>query len=201
MTLIYRQNYTLRKIFYYGKILPFPLYHLLAKKEGESCMTNKLETLYQEAILVTQQCNIPIGKITSVSRNSRLTRTWGRCSRNKDGSFSIDIAGRLLDEGSDKGILETILHEMIHTCKGCFNHKNTWKKYADRLNTKYGFNIQRTDTALNKGVANEPKRIYKYAIRCPQCGTNFKYQIMTNAVKNPSLYMCRDCKCRLERVL
>lgn len=162
---------------------------------------NNLDTLYQEAKLIIEQNGIPIGRIKSVERNSKLTRTWGRCRKNGDGTFSIDVSGILLDEGSSNGVLETLLHEMIHTCKGCFNHKNTWKKYAEILNSKYDFHIQRTDTAANKGVENPRKRIYRYQVRCPKCGNVYQYQKMTNVVKYPSLYICRGCRCSLERVL
>ena len=51
------------------------------------------------------------------------------------------------------GLKNTIIHELLHTCVGCMNHKAKWKFYADKVNRAYGYDdIKRTSTADEKGV-------------------------------------------------
>lgn len=43
----------------------------------------------------------------------------------------------------EKIIQMTIVHELLHTCEGCFNHGAKWKYYAEVMNNKYGYQITR----------------------------------------------------------
>ena len=157
----------------------------------------KLQTLFKQAELLLKQTNIPVGKITSISINPSLSKTWARCKLNHDGTFSIDVSEKLVENGSDTGIIETILHEMLHTCKGCFNHKGLWKKYAEILNSKFDFNIKRINSVLDKGIEDTPAKIYKYTVRCPSCGKEYYYSRSCRVVKNPERYQCGHCRVSL----
>lgn len=159
-----------------------------------------INTLYQEARIMSEQCNIPLGKISSVTVNPRLTSTWGRCKRNRyDNSFSIEIAERLIDFGSVDGVLNTLLHEMLHTCKNCFNHKGVWKSYAERLYVKYGIDVKRCNTEKEKGMdtSNPKEKGYKFVVSCPECGFERFYRKGTKVVKNITHYQCTLCHCKL----
>lgn len=142
---------------------------------------------YYKALEMAKECNIPIGKVSGVRINPRLTRSWGRCLKKKDGTFEIEISKIIMDDSTTEGILNTILHELIHTCKGCFNHGEMWKRYADVLNKRYGLQIKRLSMPEEKGVHKE---IAKYTLQCQKCGNKFRYTRKTKLVQNPDRFRC-----------
>ena len=50
--------------------------------------------------------------------------------------------------------MQTLAHEVLHTCPGCRNHGALWKEYAARMNGAYGYAISRTGTCEALGVAD-----------------------------------------------
>lgn len=90
--------------------------------------------------------------------NTRAKKRWGQCIRRVNGSYDININVILLDESTDiRGLENTILHELLHTCEGCMNHGAIWKKYAEMVYKAYGYNVKRTSDAYEKGVAGAEK--------------------------------------------
>jgi len=62
---------------------------------------------------------IEYGNIIEVKVNTRAKKRWGQC-RAVPGGYSINISVVLLDERNDEqGLKETIIHELLHSCKGC----------------------------------------------------------------------------------
>lgn len=52
--------------------------------------------------------------------------------------FDINISEAVLKDDIDKQIaLEVIIHELLHTVKGCFNYGAKWIKYAEYINWKF----------------------------------------------------------------
>ncbi len=137
---------------------------------------------------------IPIGNITEVRVNSRFRSTWGRCHQLPDGSgYRIEISGRLLgDEVPEDALMQTLIHEMIHTCPGCMNHGSLWKYYADRVNRTYGYRVKRTNSPQELAVA-ERERDYPYQFQCRGCGQIVKRQKMSKFVKYYKRYRCGRC--------
>lgn len=161
-------------------------------------LTLKTKTYFDEAMQMVTQLGIPVGKITDVSVNSRFINIWGRCDKNSDKkSFRIQISRKLMEEGTRDGILDTMIHEILHTCPRCFNHQGLWKKYAQMIYEKYGIDVKRTTSCEEKGMpAYQPK--YKYTIRCTSCGREFKYKKRCFVVEHYSLYCCDHCRGKLE---
>ncbi len=65
-----------------------------------------------------------------------------------------------------------MIHEILHTCKDSMKHTGNWKKYANIMNQKYGYEIKRTTSGEEKGVENyKSTRIvpYKYCFYCKKC--------------------------------
>ena len=97
------------------------------------------------------------GNIIEWQLNSRAKSRWGQCTRNnKTKECKIQIAAQLIydDRISEKACKETIIHEILHTCNGAKGHTGLWKQYADKINTRYGYNIKRTTSGEEKGVEN-----------------------------------------------
>ncbi len=138
--------------------------------------------------------------------NTRATKRWGLCSyagRYFDGSkhYEIQISTVLLDErNSEIGLIETIMHELLHTCEGCMNHGAEWKRLAEKVNREYGLNIKRTNSAEDKGVTVDTrvKRVLHRFV-CTGCGQVIERQRESKFTQNYQRYTCGKCHCKFEK--
>lgn len=125
----------------------------------EAC-TEELKTLHLHA-----------GTIASVSFNSRAKTLFGRCRRERNGTYHIEIMTYLNRHRSLDDIRQTIMHEVIHTLPGCGNHGETFQKTARRVNEQLGYRIS-TTSKLSKEAKEAVA--YKYVLKCGQCGEELK---------------------------
>lgn len=161
------------------------------KKEELIAFTKKL-------IKDLEHIGIPVSKdIEDVVINKRAKSRFGACKvkKNKLGkkSFVIEISEEVL--GCETKELSTIIvHELLHTCNGCFNHGRKWKLYCDLVEHKLGYKITRTQNYKDLGLDKpEPKEEIKYIVRCKGCGQEFPRKRMCNLVKHPEKYRCGKC--------
>ena len=74
-------------------------------------------------------------------------------------------------------IKNTIMHELIHCLPYCNNHGEEFKKYANLINQKLGYNISRLgnkkEDYSKSNVEYDEKEEYKYHIKCTNCGQEF----------------------------
>ena len=112
------------------------------------------------------------------------SKHWMRISR----SFE-----RIADDYVAKTALEgTVIHELIHTIPGCFNHGSKFKIIANRVNEKYPqYDIKTSTKASEYGLPEIAVRGDKYEITCPKCGMITHYK---RTPKYPiSDYRCSHC--------
>lgn len=138
------------------------------------------------------------GNIVSWVINRRAKTRWGMCTKNPDGTCIIQIAARLIEDEriSEQACKETMIHEILHTCKGCKGHTGLWLIYANIMNKKYGYNIKRTTSGEEKGVENytASKRLdYKYCFICENCGQIIKRKKQCEFTKYYRNYTCGIC--------
>ena len=119
------------------------------------------------------EIDVPYKRPEVFTINTRSKR-WGRCVY-KAGKYYVDINITLLDErNGEDGLINTILHELLHTCPNCMNHGTQWKKWASAVRRRYGYDIKRLSNADEKDITtgnfNEKKTEYKYLIYCEKCG-------------------------------
>ena len=159
-------------------------------------LKKELETCKQMAA----ESNIQIGKIYDIKINTRAKKRWGQCSYFSDG-FIIEISSSLLqDNVSENALIDTLMHEVLHTVDGCMNHGKKWKECARIINSRYGLNIKTTTSAAEKKI--EETEEYKYILACPKCGYQWKYMRMSRCVKHPErFYHSGCCKDSLIRIL
>lgn len=156
-----------------------------------------LKDVIQEAVAA----GIPIQAIEpEVVINTRAKSFWGRCtaviSRSAASTvYRIEVTTRLI--GTDESsIKNTLMHEVIHTCKGCMNHSALWKRYASIVNEKYGYNVKRVTSSEEKGLEGSESsagRIMpiKYIAACTSCGRSQGYKRAGKVVTRPQNYRCR----------
>lgn len=131
-----------------------------------------LNKIAAECMAELDALQIPYREVENFVVNSRAKSRWGRCQTSASGKFIISISDRLLmEDASMNGLKNTIIHELLHTCAGCMNHKAKWKFYADKVNRAYGYDIKRTSTADEKGVKEVVrKRKINHKYVCEKCG-------------------------------
>lgn len=117
-----------------------------------------LNKVFADMIAKLDKINIPYGKIVSVTPNTRAKKRWGQCIKTPDGTYEININITLLYKGNDvRGLENTVIHEILHTCPNCMNHGPEWKKWARVVYDAYGYNIQRCSNAYEKGISGAEK--------------------------------------------
>lgn len=158
----------------------------------------ELYLLTKQLILELKEIGIPVSKnIEKVSINTRAKSRFGACKVRKntlgERNYTIEISSEILS-CEIKDISSIIIHELLHTCKGCFNHGKKWKIYSALVKEKLGYNISRTQSYESLGL-NKPdeKEGIKYVVKCSGCGAEFPRKRLCNLVKNPHNYRCSKC--------
>ena len=163
-----------------------------------------LQNLVNECRYDIESLGFELGDIRSITVNTRAKRRWGQCRYFADtNTYTINISSRLLaDEVDDMSAKNTIAHELLHTIKGGSGHTGAWKRAADRMNLRYGYNIKRCTSSEEKGVKSAPtyRQTHdpKYFIKCSKCGKIYSYwkksKIVTLFTDKPD-YAKQSCRC------
>lgn len=153
--------------------------------------------------------DFPITKITNLRSNAKA---WGKCIRSTrygQTQYEIRISLWLLDEtkGNDEGLLNTMIHEILHACAWKDKHGGKWLSYAEAIRRKYGINVKRTSSSEEKGLydeAVEQRRMQSIAQRkikivCTRCGLENLYARECKVTKHLSNYCCSACRGALRR--
>ena len=148
------------------------------------------------------ESNILYGNVVGFEVNTRARHRWGQCEKTPQG-YKINISQTLLDErNEEKGLITTIIHELLHTCPGCMNHGANWKKLATQVNQKYGLNVKRTNSATEQGVKEDtrPQKNIKHKFVCKGCGAIILREKESKFTKNYEHYHCAICKNGFEKI-
>lgn len=145
--------------------------------------------------------DIPYTNVAEVKINYRAQSRWGQCTKicRTAPIYRIEISYKLVqDDVDDMALMNTLIHEYLHTCPGCMNHGKLWKTYAERLNSAYGYNIKRCTSADEKGIDEEVNRQYKFSIRCENCGSTSYYMKESKIVKlvENETHTCQCGRCK-----
>jgi len=145
--------------------------------------------LLQEVIAEAKRINIPISNniLPEVKVNTRAKNRFG-CCKKKGNSFQIEIAS-FMNQAKEIDIRETLAHEILHTCKDCFNHQLQWQAWAYKMNREYGYSINTVGDAVAMGIAIPMKR--NYVLVCQKCNNEIVKERMCKVVKHPEKFHCR----------
>jgi len=156
--------------------------------------------LILQSIQEIRAVGIEPGNIVKWSINRRAKSRWGLCTKHPDGTYSIEISSRLLEDEkvSEKDCKDTIIHEILHSCKGCSGHTGRWKQYAEIMNRTYGYNIKRVTSSEEKGLERyeSKSRSPKYIYRCKKCGQLIIKKRKCKFTKYYKHYGCGICGTR-----
>lgn len=123
----------------------------------------------------------------------KSARSFGRCTQFPNGNFGIKITEALIKTRNDKSIKDTIIHELLHTCKDSMCHTGNWKRNAEKVNRLLGYNIKRLSSYEEKGM--EKESTFKYAGICNSCGHKYYFKKITKCIKAQGIgYQCGICK-------
>lgn len=141
---------------------------------------------------------IKYGDISSITVNTRAKRRWGQCKK-VNNHFEINISNRLLkDDVPENALMNTIAHEILHTCKDCMNHGKQWQAMANLVNDCYSkYNIKRCNSSEEIGIKEEIpiKEKYKYIVVYENCGKKYYYMRLPKGAKsNFNGWICNKCK-------
>lgn len=165
-----------------------------------------LQKYFNECIDELDTLGINYGNITDITVNYRAKSRWGQCRR-VGNTFKININSDLLhDDAPEKGLKETIIHEILHTCPKCMCHTGEWKRLANLVNRYYGYNVKRCDNSYDKGmdefyknheeiaIAQRPRKMeYKYEFKCTGCGQTIRRKKESKFTKYYKNYRCGIC--------
>ena len=169
-------------------------------------VNNHYKDLIKNCIEKLAAINIPISQSISFKENTGFSR-YGFCkrTRNKDTDFTIAI-NKWFEK--DEDIITTIMHELLHTIDGCYNHGKIFHNYANLIYKAYGVKVtvygnhQLNEKAYkNKGIR---RNVFKaedfdnktmYLMYCPKCKNTFA--IKKSSFKFGSRWMCKKCHQKL----
>lgn len=173
-----------------------------------------LQSVYWNCIGLMDEIGMDYGNITDVVVNTRAKRRWGQCKakyvgRNVMGepvyTYTINISSILLDDKTPiESLQNTIIHEIIHTCPGCFSHGNEWKRRAAKVKRELGYDIKRCSDADEKGISESITNVYrkpKYVVKCQKCGREVGRYKMCSIIEYPYHWRCGVCNGEFKRII
>ena len=161
---------------------------------------NNFDRLLLEVAAEAVRAGVPISdRIRRTVRiNTRAKKRFGMCIC-ENGFYTIELSSMLL-RAPERSCRQTLAHELIHTCKGCDNHGELFRRYAEVMNRTYGYSISRTNSPEEMGIERaETEKTVHYILQCEACGAQIKRARLTSVVAHPSRYRCA-CGGKLKRI-
>lgn len=175
------------------------------KQNNDITANQKLNRITELFVTVTKEANelnIPISKeIEELKINTRAKNRLGCCKIVKSlfplekNKYVIEISERILT-CDDKRIKEILCHELLHTCPGCMNHGNKWKKYCSMMSSAYGYEIKRTVSLEEMGIADsnlDDAKKTRYYVKCEKCGQVIERKRKCKLINNMNDFRCGKC--------
>lgn len=164
-----------------------------------------LQKLFKQCLRECDNLGIQYGNIVEITVNTRAKKRWGQTRKKADG-FHINISSVLLrDDVSDEATKDTIMHEILHTVDGCFDHKFKWQAMANKVNIAYGYKVKRCTSAWEKGIDSSlmetPVHNKIYVVQCENCGLRITKYRNCKLVKFPHWYIHKNCGGKFKRVI
>lgn len=103
-----------------------------------------------------RKVKIPCGKIKEIKIAQKNARYYASTDINNDGTYTITFSGMALYAGK-QSLINTIFHELCHTCIGAYNHGKKFKKYGNMVYKNFGYKIETLSTKEEKEITKTYK--------------------------------------------
>lgn len=163
----------------------------------------KVSEMFDEALEIARECGLKPGIITDVKVNGRLSRSLGRCRKSQGWrGYHIEISKQVVEHCDRNFIVQTLLHEIIHTCEGCWNHGANFEAAGARIMAKYPeYKISQTnDPVMENKYGEDYLRSQKYLLKCEKCGMVYGKSRMSDFVRHPEFYTHKGCGGNFTRI-
>ena len=138
--------------------------------------------------------NIPLAEKIIFEPTTKGTR-WGLAYYTWKG-YKSEINDLLLDGHHWSELKEVLMHELLHTCRGCNNHKEEWLKLADIVNTKLGYHVKEHASCEEMNIPQEQyERNMKYVLTCIGCLRQIKRERWCKTIREYKEKRCEYCGC------
>lgn len=128
---------------------------------------------------------------------------WMKIKRYSDSSsFGLRVS-RLFENHTNEEdgmhrLKESLIHELVHTLPGAFNHGIYFKEYGRMFHSYYpDYTVERVSRGGSSYTPPVRKRNYKYKITCNTCGAVSRYQRLCDTVRycsnKYSICYCSRC--------
>lgn len=166
----------------------------------KSVKKNELNNMLKKSILMVENLGIELrGRINPNVRTYKATSYFGQLRYiSEEQEFEITISEYHLKNGHD-AIMETLVHEVLHACKGCVGHGKQWQAYANMVNRIYGYNITRLGSYNNGYRLPKKENKINYIVECIKCDNIFKRIRKSKLVTETYRYSCGSCGSSLIR--
>lgn len=128
---------------------------------------------------------------------SSMRSSWVNITKLDNNHYQIKVS-KIFEEIPSKEPFEErltscMIHELIHTIKGCHGHKDNFQRIANIVTKKTSYKITTGVSAEKYGVTNTP-RGNKYVITCNKCDKHFYYKRRPKMWNNFNNCTCPYCK-------
>lgn len=152
--------------------------------------------MFNKAMDVVESLGIETGFIVDVKLNYRAKNRFGQCRKNNlDNTYSLNFNHLIFSDESDEDeVMNTLIHEILHTCEGGMTHKGEWKRLANIVNANTKYNITRCTSYASFGIEKPKKeKKHNYVFVCEDCGQVIVRERASNFTKNYHAYRCGKC--------
>lgn len=169
----------------------------------------KLKDYMERCMAMLDELNIPYSKDIKELSVSHAEHRWGRTvwrNVNVNGvrerqDYKIEISYKLINEKytpTDDGLINTMIHELLHTTPDGSGHTGMWKVYAEKVYSRYGIDIKRCGSDDDKGCNS--MSTYKYIVQCPKCQKPTGRYRTSKLILHPENFRCRVCGSPIVRI-
>jgi DNA-directed RNA polymerase subunit RPC12/RpoP len=156
-----------------------------------------IKDVYQEARQIVKECCPDFTDPIITFKPSKARSYWAYVEKKGSNYFWIrvsDVFAEITDCSVRKEkLLETIIHELVHTIPKCMNHKTYWKANCSKVRIKYPrFKLDVTDDMSGFGIS-EKVRDDKYIITCQHCGHKWNYKRKPKWINRADMCRCPYC--------
>ena len=131
--------------------------------------------------------------------NNKALKRLGRCEAKSGNRYVIQINEFHNKLSPETSVMNTLIHELLHSLPQCMNHGEIWKRYANMYNRAYGTTISRLsplegDYKIFKEEIDKQRghtqhknhSVYsdgKHKITCSKCNKSWYYERAGRVVK------------------